>query len=45
MMGSMHGKGCGMMGKMKGGMMQHGSMDTEAPSDEEDLETEMGHGH
>ena len=45
MMGKMHGKGCGMMGKMKGGMMQHGSMDTAIPSDEEDIETVKGHGH
>lgn len=43
--GKMHGKGCGMMGKMRGGMMQHGEMDMATPSDEEDMDVQKEHAH
>jgi len=44
-MGMMQGKGCGMMGDMKGGTMQHGNMETVAPSAEKSEKMpEMEHG-
>jgi Spy/CpxP family protein refolding chaperone len=44
MMGKMKRNGCGMMGDMKGGMMQHEQMETAPPSAESDEEMqEMEH--
>lgn len=43
-MGKMKRKGCGMMGDMKGGMMQHENMETAPPAPESDEEMpEMEH--
>jgi Spy/CpxP family protein refolding chaperone len=45
-MGMMQGKGCGMMGEMTGGMMQHGNMKTATPPTEEKEDMPvMEHGH
>jgi len=45
-MGMMQGKGCEMMGGMKGGMMQHGNMETVTPPAEKSEEMPgMEHGH
>jgi Spy/CpxP family protein refolding chaperone len=45
-MGMMQGKGCGMMGEMKGGMMQHGNMETVTPPAEKSEEIPvMKHGN
>jgi hypothetical protein len=45
-MGMKQGKGCGMMGEMKGGMMQHGNMETVTPPAEKSEEAPvMEHSH
>jgi len=44
--GMMQGKGCGMMGEMKGGKMHHGDMETVSPPAEKNEEMpRMEHSH